>query len=823
MADQQTPSGLTQPRVIRVFVSSTFRDMQTERDILIKKIFPQPRKLCEERAVSWTEVDLRWGITDEETAEGKVLPLCLAEIERCRPYFIGLLGERYGWVPDSIPADLLESQPWLREHLQHSVTELEILHGVLRNPAMADRSVFYFRDPAFVNTVPAEKRGDFVSENAESREKLRQLKDAIRAHFGVPPSGGLDRVNAELQTSHFAPRENYPDPEALGELVLADFTAIIDGLYPKDEIPDPLDQEAARHEAYAQSRRLAFVGREDLLHRIDEHAASVASSRPPKDTEDALRRAQGERKTPEETGRRSAHAEPVEAWGGVFQEPARPLILTGESGCGKSALFAEWVARWRTKHPDDLVIQHYIGSTAESADWQGIVRRLLGELKRAFGIADEIPLQSEALRTALSDWLVKTAGSRRIVLVLDALNQLSADDPAARQLGWLPVVVPRNVCLLVSSLPGESLDALRRRGWPELAVPLFGRADVRPAATAYCAIFARKLPQEILAKLEGTPAACNALFLRAVLDELRQFGEHERLAERTAWYVSAPDLPELFDRILTRWHDDFGRDPEHPDLVRRSLCLIACARFGLSEAELLDLLGNDGQPLPRRTWTPFHLAAENALAVRSGLLNFGHDHLRAAVRQRWLGNAEAERQFRLQLAGYFTAMTEPTDRKLDELPALLRDTSEWERLKDLLADLPTFLRLRSTQRWKWELHGLWLVLGKRYDPVKVYRQALAEAEPSLPLQGLGYVLNAAAVFHHDAGRYAEAEPLFRLALAASEQVLGAEHPNTLVSVNNLASLLQSKGDYAEAEPLYRRALAARERVLGVQAGTSVTE
>src|SRR5881628_3454508 len=111
-------------RQIRVFVSSTFRDMQEEQDILIKKIFPQLRKLCEERAVTWTEVDLRWGITTEQAAEGKVLPLCLEEIHRCRPYFIGLLGGRYGWVPepDSIPADLLESQPWLKQHLDHSVT-----------------------------------------------------------------------------------------------------------------------------------------------------------------------------------------------------------------------------------------------------------------------------------------------------------------------------------------------------------------------------------------------------------------------------------------------------------------------------------------------------------------------------------------------------------------------------------------------------------------------------------------------------------------------------------------------------------------------------
>ena len=69
-------------RSIRVFVSSTFRDMQEERDELILRVFPRLRRLCESRGVSWAEVDLRWGITDEQKAEGKVLPLCLEEIRR---------------------------------------------------------------------------------------------------------------------------------------------------------------------------------------------------------------------------------------------------------------------------------------------------------------------------------------------------------------------------------------------------------------------------------------------------------------------------------------------------------------------------------------------------------------------------------------------------------------------------------------------------------------------------------------------------------------------------------------------------------------------
>jgi nephrocystin-3 len=74
-------------------------------------------------------VDLRWGITEEQANEGQVLPLCLAEIERSRPYFIGLLGERYGWIPDTIRPEVIARETWLKEHVQGrtSVTELEIL------------------------------------------------------------------------------------------------------------------------------------------------------------------------------------------------------------------------------------------------------------------------------------------------------------------------------------------------------------------------------------------------------------------------------------------------------------------------------------------------------------------------------------------------------------------------------------------------------------------------------------------------------------------------------------------------------------------------
>jgi hypothetical protein len=47
-----------------------------------------------------------------------------------------------------------------------------------------------------------------------------------------------------------------------------------------------------------------------------------------------------------------------------------------------------------------------------------------------------------------------------------------------------------------------------------------------------------------------------------------------------------------------------------------------------------------------------------------------------------------------------------------------------------------------------------------------------------------------------------------------ERVLGADHPNTLQSRNNLAAAYLNAGRVAEAIPLFERTMADMERVLG---------
>ena len=70
------------------------------------------------------------------------------------------------------------------------------------------------------------------------------------------------------------------------------------------------------------------------------------------------------------------------------------------------------------------------------------------------------------------------------------------------------------------------------------------------------------------------------------------------------------------------------------------------------------------------------------------------------------------------------------------------------------------------------------------------------------------------MLYRDQGRYAEAEPLYKRALAISEKAIGPEHPDVAASLGNLGKLYQAQGRYAEAEPLYNRALLISEKVLG---------
>jgi hypothetical protein len=755
MTEQPQSPTLPQQRVMRVFVSSTFRDMHAEREELVKRIFPQLRELCEARGVIWGEVDLRWGITDEQKAEGQVLPICLAEIQRCRPYFIGLLGERYGWIPDEIAPQLMAQEPWLAEHREHSVTELEILHGVLNNLTMADHAFFYLRDPAYIETLPPEQQEAFREEpNAQEVERYGLDAATRRAEQRQQK---LSSLKARIRASGLPVRDNYRDPQELGEWVLRDLMAVIDRLYPEADKPDPLDREAAEHEAFSRSRAVVevgpgryagvYIGRQEYFDRLDAHAASDGP----------------------------------------------PLVILGASGSGKSALLANWALRYRKAHPGELVLMHFIGASPYSADGSAILRRLIGEFRRMLHIEQDIPDQPEALRLAFANALHMAVARGRLVLILDALNQLEDRDQAP-DLVWLPPVIPANVRLIVSTLPGRPLDDLKKRGWPVLTVESLRPEERQALIEKYLAQYIKALSPDRALRLARAAQTANPLYLRALLEELRLFGEHERLDERIAYYLAAETIPELYERILQRYEEDYDRD--RPSLVREAMTRLWAARRGLSEAELLDLLGADGAPLPRAHWSPLYLAAEQSLVSRSGLISFFHDYLREAVRRRYLPTPEAQHVAHLQLAEYFAAQL-LGPRKVDELPWQLAEARAWQQLYELLADLPFFSTAWTANRF--EVMGYWAKIEEN-SPLRkadAYRPVL---ENPGQLSNANYAWLVATLLYHS-GQLGEALALRAYLVEYCRRI--GDKQGLSDSLGNQAVILQDWGQLEEALALHK--------------------
>jgi tetratricopeptide (TPR) repeat protein len=710
--------------------------MSQERDHLVKFVFPELRKLCDLRRVVWGEVDLRWGITDEQAAEGKILPICLEEIRRCRPYFIGLLGERYGSVPKQIPADLLETQPWLRAETACSVTELEILHGVLRDPQMNGPAFFYFRDPTYLNRLSAGlNRSDFDSDGPEATQKLLRLKQRIRQ--------ASDRRICRL-------RENYRDPVQLGEWILQDFSELIEILFPVEQRPDPVVQEAADHEAFAESRQRVYVGRQEYFDRLDAHAGSNDS----------------------------------------------PLVIVGESGAGKSALLANWAARYSVAHPQEPVFMHFVGATRQSTDWAAMLHRLMSAWKSAFAIGAEVPSDPAQLRAVFGNWLHMASSSARFVMIVDGLNQLE-DRDGALDLAWLPPEVPANTRIFLSTLPGRALDELNRRGWPKMEVKRLEAHERRKLISEYLAQYTKSLSQAHAERISAAPQTANPLYLCGVLEELRLFGEHEQLDDYIANYLEAKSPSELYQKILARWEADYGAGIS---LVSEAMSLLWAARRGLSESELLTILGTSDGPLPGAHWSPLYLAAEHALVNRSGLLNFGHPYLREAVRLRYLPAEEEKNARHLRLADYF--QTQPVSpRQVDELPWQLIEAQSWDRLcrlflyKESQTPIPQFLPAAWDQS-QYDVQTHWARVETAMGFGADY---LYHVQPDIP--DADY-LDVLALLLDSTGRLKEATNIREVLVRHYDRIGGLSGLET--SLGSLADSLIHQGKLASARDALQR-------------------
>lgn len=682
--------------------------MQAERDYLRQVVFPRVEEELRRGRIQLESIDLRQGVESadlpsEEAREQLVLKVCLEEIRRSRPFLIVLLGDRYGWVPpEERMAAAIQEVGFTAELRDKSVTALEIEFGILKqNPEQRQRSFFYFREPLPYSQMPEEIRSTYSDEfspDAQTRARhvrLEALKETLRGDPELRP-----RVHG-YRADWDASKQQIVGLEAWGTMV---FSHLVQEL--QDELRaaasrPPQTWEEQEHVALAEfieHRRRGFVGRRQL---IDDLLAIAQSPSPP---------------------------------GAVFAIPAGVTwgaCVTGEPGCGKSAIFAEMAARL-SEDDSILLLTNAAGATPRGSRVEAMQERFIRELADVQGVPDPLPESAtpDDVDSVFASLLGQVAGKRRVVVLLDALNQFD-DTTRARHLTWLRARQwPANARLIATSLVAPAADALSQwAGIEELEVPPLTIAeddtdDVSAIARTVWQRYHRQVNQAVLRVFkekrlpDGMPAACNPLWLTLALEQInlldsddfaradRDFpgGPAERLR---AMQVDAaqrmpPSVTELYEWLLAQTEKVFGIAP-----ARAFAAVIAVSRFGWRESDLKKLIPAAARLLcpdePEWNLDDLQLAALRrsfrAHVARCGpfeQLDFFHAQMRHAVRRRMLGDVGQTRSLHHVISGHLESLHDEDPLRSSELMVHLIAGDDPARAAKLYANLPVdSIALRS--------------------------------------------------------------------------------------------------------------------------------
>jgi len=873
-----TTNTAIQSREIRVFLSSTFRDMDAERTYLVKQVFPKVRAVCLERQVGFSEIDLRWGVSEEESKNGATVEICLKEIDRCRgfpPFFIGFLGERYGWIPkhDELAAYWEQHSdshyaPAIRDSIERgiSVTELEMELAVLGAGAaekIDNHALFCLRDAGLTDTLYAESKAG----NPNAHEV--DFYDAGQSKLG--------ELKRKIGQSGFLGLDNYTSVEQFGAAVEIYLLAQLDHYFPADEVPTALQRSNAAHAGFRFQRLQNFLPRTDVRYQMI-----------------------------------AAIEQRIEA-------PSHgPIVITGPSGQGKSALMADLARHYQTNFAKDWrVFDHYIG--ADNANHlDGWVDRILQTLHpEIHDISGNIPESKKDKIEALSTWISMAArrNNCRYLFVLDALDQLS---DGGKNLDILtPQTLGPDGILIVSAADNTPAWTSTANWQTLIEVPSLTNELRIQLVTDTLSRYRKTLPDDLTSQLASANQSGSPLFLSLALEELRVDARHENIAKITDEILKQPDAEQLFlNRFLL---DADNARPEQPDLAVKFMALISAARAGLSEKELADLLAMPCDPISEDTgkprmpqihlskllnnFAPFLLNKEGrrvpmhrifgdsaityygTASVREQLYaHFAPGYGRGENEFNARGTAEALHQITelakleytnqkhakkrlIEDLGYITIPVkihddEPNNGEqlvlsaVDSLTASdknmlqkrwvelinkldidgvkkeggsIRNFGDWleywaqyplaqcvlailiTKLEQFL--LPEHLDIAICSN---SLGTIYLKIAKFDEAIVWLRRAFSIREKSLGVKHIDTItsINNLAVLLYEQGDYAAAEELFQQALTITEKSLGADNPSTAMSLNNVGVLYKAQGNLAAAETMYQRALSIREKILG---------
>ena len=573
------------------FVSSTFRDMQAERDRIQDTVLPALRNWLKDTGEDIMMLDLRWGVDtlhmSEEESSRQVLKVCIDAIDRCRPYVIVLLGERYGWIPDEETVYSTDDQRITDQYEPGmSVTNLEIQYSVLNGHLPADHCIFCFRDPSVTEEIEPEYRSIYASESRMHQARMDALKETVLArkdcriiHYSAVWDekrhmiSGLECFCEQLEN-------------ALKQMIGEEINHEPDAY----RLQKMTEAAAANYRSYYAVRHADEGRLLQMIREIREHT-------------DVYHRLDTEKETWKEY---IVHTPPAEIWldeegrphGGIiqrtprsraFRSEARGILVQGPSGSGKSAFMARMEYLCRTELHMDTVL--YFGGMDGCQGSRTLIDYLIRTLEERRNLQHrESDHPMEYLRQLAEKQVI------RDVIIIDALDQILAQEPDT-------VLSLQEIMPYAFFIYSCTEDFPVRFSKPEQVWNFHLHALSTQRRKQVIALTAQRRGKHLDAQLtdrtagmeeSGMPLYLSMVMQRLFMMDAEEFTAAEQLAagmEGLHLYMEQviSQLPQSSEKLAAVLLQ-YAAEKKDLEMMMDAACMTALAEPGLYENQILDLL-----------------------------------------------------------------------------------------------------------------------------------------------------------------------------------------------------------------------------------------
>ena len=770
-------------RNIRIFLSSTFIDLNDERTYLMNIIFPELIRISRKRNVNLTFVDLRWGINEPEFNKiNNVADKCFEQIDNARPFFIGILAGRYGWVPkdDTQHSKINDfhghSRAWFKNG--YSMTHMEMEYGVFLKPDNAEYSYFYFKSDKSIDVKYKENNPDY-------EKRLEALKSKIK-------------INKSKW--HWS-KNDFSNAQELGEQVKDDYIKLLDSLYPENKELSAVDKEREIQREYSRFLLNNYI-------RIDEDINNIINGI----NDNNWFLVTG----PVGIGKSSTLAEVAREY---RNKNKNSLVIEHYIGSG--------------------------GSDSLYGISLRIINEIRDYLKKR-NIAlplHEMPKSQDEILKALPVWITSLPDYDKSLILIDGVDQL----PSPNEMVFLAYLPRSIKVLISSRNDTDATKYLSVYNLKSFELKPIKDEKRIAIINNILKSQGKELTEKQIKKITNSNETGNPLYLRILMDELSKISklkntnekQNDFMDKQIENYLKINDINGLYNSMMDRIENMHKKYFKNSKDVKNVLISIVLSRSGLLENEIILI-----NKISTISFEIIRNEMDYHLSDKSGLMDFFHYSLNEAVRKRYIKDPEFEKLNRDKIIEWFDSHPE-SERKFYELPYQLYLTDNKKLLSKNLKKMEWFdfftenqydmkyyeffnyLRFVSNNICQYLKNtyekkildtgntGYIVLLGSLCYNNVCYKQAEELLKKALEIDKRIYGINHPDVatgmvnianLYYDQGKYSDAEELLKEALEIHRNLFGNLNERVANVLSNLGVVYDLNKKYKESLECFKEAL-----------------